>query len=115
MRKGYFAATAAALGLAVTPAFAASRAPVKLTEQQLDQVTAGKKYNFTFYFVVEDATLYESPINTALVFQINGSGTAYQYGTATAVQSVLDAGAASAQAAHPMPPSHASRPAHAGR
>ena len=118
MRRYFAAAAAAAWLLGSTSVFAGGGDdPVKLTDEQLEQVTGGDKYTFTFNFILED--VYNSPINTALVLQIAGSGVAYQSATATAVQSVLampaGSGGAGAQRAQPNLPPQARRPAHAGR
>jgi hypothetical protein len=124
MRR-YFAATTAALTLAFTPALAASQAgPVRLSEQQLDEVTGGDRIIVNINFILEN--VYNSPINAALVLQINGSGTAHQHGSATAAQSVAAAagaasgdtsqlGAGALHRAHPQIPAHAAGPAHARR
>jgi opacity protein-like surface antigen len=109
--KRYLAA-AAALSLGATPVAAASSTePVRLTDQELDEVTAGKKYNFIFNLVFQDVTLTQSPVNMALVLQVNAFGTAIQQGSATAVQSVAQNG----QNANLKAKTHRTPPGHGGR
>ena len=75
----YMKAMAVALGLAAAPVFAAeSSEPVKLSDSELDRVTAGALLNLSVNAIV--------PINAALVVQANVLGTAVQTATATADQ-----------------------------
>ena len=119
--RSSFAVAAMALSLGSSAVLAAGGdEPIKLSDQELEQVTAGDKYVFTFNFILDD--VYNSPVNTALVLQIAGSSTAIQSGTATAIQSALlptptgsGASAAGAQRTHPSLPSQAAAPAQARR
>ena len=75
----YMKAMAVALGLAAAPVFAAeSTEPVKLSDSELDRVTAGALINVSANVII--------PINAALVVQANVLGVAAQDATATATQ-----------------------------
>ena len=96
----YLAAVAAAVVLLPAAVFAAeapaTSAPVKLADQELDQVTAGDgsllDLNAYLNVVLKDinVTLNVSnvPINAAAAVQVNALGTAAQTATVQALQSV---------------------------
>jgi hypothetical protein len=89
------AAAVAALTLSVTPALAAgSSEPVKLTDEELDQVTAGASLivNAPIDVLLKNISiqisLQNAPVNLGLAVQLNVLGTAAQTASITAVQTV---------------------------
>ena len=94
MRK-LLAETAAAIGLMASPAFASTSEPVKLTDDQLAEVTAGESLvNLDAYanIVLRDITLTLNvsnvPVNLAAAVQLNAIGSAQQLASVTAYQQV---------------------------
>lgn len=85
----------AALLLAAAPAFANESEPVKLTNHELDQVTAGDGWadiNATIDVMLRDIDLTVNanniPVNAALAVQANLVGSAIQGAQVTAIQQV---------------------------
>ncbi|MFL5298965.1 MAG: hypothetical protein ACJ79R_01315, partial [Anaeromyxobacteraceae bacterium] len=91
---------ASALSLSATPALAApsnepSTEPVKLTDTELDQVTAGEALldvnapiNVLLKNINVAVDIQNVPVNAGLVLQLNALGTAMQSASVTAFQSV---------------------------
>ena len=96
----YLTAIGAALSLLVIPAAAAaeprpSSEPVKLTDAQLDEVTAGwgavrqfAAINISLNNVTLIINIQNSTLNLATVVQLNLLGNAIQNATVTAIQLV---------------------------
>ena|SRR5919197_5286252 len=94
----YLAAIGAALSLLVIPAAAMadpqpSTEPVKLTDAELDEVTAGvggmslfAPINISLNNVTLIISIQNSTLNLAAVFQLNFLGNAIQNATVTAIQ-----------------------------
>jgi hypothetical protein len=92
----YLAAMAAVVTLSGIPGFAsadepATTQPVKLTDAELDEVTAGWRgpfINISLNNVTFVVNIQNSPVNIALILQLNILGTAIQNATVTAIQIV---------------------------
>jgi hypothetical protein len=97
----YLATMGTALTLTASPALAAERAdsagaPVKLTDQELDQVTAGEgslldlnlNLNVLLKNIAVTVNVSNVPINAAFAVQANALGTAAQTATIQAFQGV---------------------------
>jgi hypothetical protein len=95
----YLAATAAAFTLtAAAPTWAAepTSQPVALTDQELDQVTAGEgalldvfaPINISLQDISVTVAINNVPVNAGLAVQLNALGTAAQTASVTSFQSV---------------------------
>jgi hypothetical protein len=94
--KKFLAVAASALTLSATPALAApSDEPVKLTDAELDAVTAGEALldvtapiNVLLKDITVDIAIQNVPVNAGLAVQLNALGTAMQTASVTAYQNV---------------------------
>jgi hypothetical protein len=94
--KKFLAVAASALTLSATPALAApSNEPVKLTDAELDAVTAGEALldvtapiNVLLKDITVAVSIQNVPVNAGLAVQLNALGTAMQTASVTAYQNV---------------------------
>jgi hypothetical protein len=94
--KRFLVAGAAALGLTSGPALAAQDEPVKLTDTQLDEVTAGAgsliDANVPINLAIQDLqvkiAIQNVPVNVGAAVQVNAIGQAIQSAEVTSFQQV---------------------------